>query len=151
MSYKNIEEKRRKDRERYHRMPREYRRKEHRKQYLKWKKKHGIKPKPRKKLTEEERKKRKKETEEKQRIKTKKRRLKLRFQIFQRDTFTCQYCGRKAPEAILEIDHRFPKSKGGKNDINNYITACKECNYGKGDSILEEFKVQQRGLAHPLL
>jgi len=69
----------------------------------------------------------------------KNRRLKLRFQIFQRDNFTCQYCGRKVPEAILEIDHRFPESKGGKGNINNYITSCRECNLGKGDIVLKEF------------
>ena len=72
--------------------------------------------------------------------KTKKRRLKLRFEILARDNFTCQYCGRKAPEVILEIDHKYPKSKGGLNKIENYTVACKECNLGKGDCILSEFK-----------
>ena len=70
----------------------------------------------------------------------KERRLKLRFQIFQKDNFTCHYCGRKPPECVLEIDHRFPKSKGGKDNINNYITSCRECNIGKRDIILKEFK-----------
>lgn len=64
------------------------------------------------------------------------RRLKLRFQILARDNFTCQYCGRKAPEVILHVDHVFPKSKGGLNRAENYRTACLECNLGKGDSIL---------------
>ncbi len=73
-------------------------------------------------------------------IKRKKRRLRLRFQIFQRDKFTCQYCGRKVPEIIVEIDHLYPKSKGGLNKIENYATACRDCNLGKGDSILNEFK-----------
>lgn len=68
-----------------------------------------------------------------------KSRLKLRFQIFQRDNFTCQYCGKKAPEVILEIDHKYPKSKGGLNQAENYITSCRDCNIGKGDSILQEF------------
>lgn len=67
-------------------------------------------------------------------------RLRLRFQVFQRDSFTCQYCGRKAPEVILEIDHIHPRSKGGKSNPDNYITACRECNIGKGDAILSEFK-----------
>ena len=67
------------------------------------------------------------------------RRLRLRFQILQRDDFTCQYCGRKAPKVILEIDHIYPKSKGGKDNIKNYKTACRECNLGKGDIILNEF------------
>lgn len=65
-----------------------------------------------------------------------KRRLKDRFRILKRDNFTCQYCGRKAPEVILEIDHRRPKAKGGGDKIKNYITACRECNVGKGDVLL---------------
>ena len=72
--------------------------------------------------------------------KTKKRRLKLRFEILAKYNFTCQYCGRKAPEVILEIDHKYPKSKGGLSKIENYTVACKECNIGKGDCILDEFK-----------
>ena len=68
------------------------------------------------------------------------RRLKLRFEVFQRDNFRCIYCGRKPPECILEIDHKYPKSKGGKDKSSNYVTACKECNIGKGDIILNEFK-----------
>ena len=65
-------------------------------------------------------------------------RWRLRFEIFKRDNFTCQYCGRKAPEVELQIDHKHPKSKGGKDRIENYITACKECNMGKGDVLLKE-------------
>lgn len=63
--------------------------------------------------------------------------LQLRFQILQRDNFTCQYCGRKAPEIVLQIDHKQPKSKGGENKIDNYITACKDCNLGKRDILLD--------------
>ena len=73
-------------------------------------------------------------------IKRKKRRLRLRFNIFQRDNFTCQYCGRKVPEITIEIDHLYPKSKGGLDKIENYATTCRDCNLGKGDSILNEFK-----------
>jgi len=62
--------------------------------------------------------------------------LKFRFKILERDNFTCQYCGRKAPEVELQIDHKFPKSKGGKWREDNLITICKECNLGKGDIIL---------------
>lgn len=55
-----------------------------------------------------------------------------RFAVFERDSFTCQYCGRKAPEVHLEIDHIRPVCDGGTNDISNLITACAECNTGKG-------------------
>lgn len=57
---------------------------------------------------------------------------KTRFEVFKRDAFTCQYCGRTPPAITLEIDHMTPKSKGGENAINNYITACFDCNRGKG-------------------
>lgn len=55
-----------------------------------------------------------------------------RFQIFERDNFTCQYCGRKPPEVQLEVDHIVPLAKGGTNDERNLITACRDCNRGKG-------------------
>lgn len=56
---------------------------------------------------------------------------KLRFRVFERDGFTCQYCGEKPPEVILHLDHIFPVSKGGKEEIENMITACADCNLGK--------------------
>ena len=55
-----------------------------------------------------------------------------RFQIFERDNFTCQYCGRKPPEVQLEVDHIVPLAKDGTNDEINLITACRDCNRGKG-------------------
>ena len=58
--------------------------------------------------------------------------LRRRFLIFIRDKFTCLYCGRKAPEVRLEVDHRQPRSKGGKDHDSNLVTACYECNRGKG-------------------
>jgi len=54
-----------------------------------------------------------------------------RFDIFHRDGFICQYCGKQPPEATLEIDHIQPVSKGGNNDEMNLITACQDCNRGK--------------------
>jgi 5-methylcytosine-specific restriction endonuclease McrA len=57
---------------------------------------------------------------------------KLRYEILRRDGFTCQYCGRKPPDVDLEVDHIDPVSKGGLNDPKNLITACRECNAGKG-------------------
>ena len=63
--------------------------------------------------------------------------IKLRFEVFNRDGFTCQYCGRKTPEVILELDHVIPVSKGGTNDFDNLITSCFECNRGKGQSLLD--------------
>ncbi len=52
----------------------------------------------------------------------------LRFEILERDKFTCQYCGQQAPQVILEIDHIIPRAKGGSDDRNNLITSCIACN-----------------------
>ena len=63
---------------------------------------------------------------------------KIRFEVFKRDKFTCQYCGAKAPDVILEVDHIKPVAKGGTNDILNLVTACRECNRGKTDKTLSD-------------
>lgn len=55
-----------------------------------------------------------------------------RFDVFKRDAFTCQYCGKTPPTVVLEIDHIHPVSKGGENGLDNLITACFDCNRGKG-------------------
>ena len=63
---------------------------------------------------------------------------KLRFEVFKRDSFTCQYCGRKAPDVVLEVDHIHPVSKGGKNELMNLVTSCRDCNRGKGKRKLSD-------------
>ena len=63
---------------------------------------------------------------------------KLRFEVFKRDSFCCQYCGQKAPEVILSVDHIQPVSKGGNNSILNLITSCIACNAGKSDRTLSD-------------
>ena len=67
-------------------------------------------------------------------------RLKLRFELLKEANSTCLYCGRQAPDVHLQIDHKYPKSKGGMDKKENFVVACKECNLGKGDVILDEFK-----------
>lgn len=62
---------------------------------------------------------------------------KTRFEVFKRDSFTCQYCGRKAPDVVLEVDHIKPVSKGGDNNIINLITSCSSCNNGKSNIPLD--------------
>ena len=67
---------------------------------------------------------------------------KIRFEVFKRDGFKCAYCGRTPPEVMLEIDHIDPKSKQGKDDINNLITACFDCNRGKRNILLDKIPSQ---------
>lgn len=63
---------------------------------------------------------------------------KMRFEVFKRDKFTCQYCGKSAPDVVLEVDHIKPVSKGGSNNILNLVTACFECNRGKTNTELSD-------------
>jgi hypothetical protein len=63
---------------------------------------------------------------------------KVRFEVFKRDSFTCQYCGAQAPDAVLRVDHINPVAGGGDNDILNLITACEPCNQGKGARALDD-------------
>lgn len=56
----------------------------------------------------------------------------LRFEIFRRDAFTCQYCGRRPPNSVLEVDHILPICEGGDDDPSNLVTSCYDCNHGKG-------------------
>lgn len=62
----------------------------------------------------------------------------IRFEVFKRDQFKCQYCGRCAPDAVLVVDHIDPVAKGGGNEIVNLITSCRECNSGKSDRKLDD-------------
>lgn len=62
----------------------------------------------------------------------------LRFEVFKRDSFKCQYCGKGSPEVILQVDHVHPVSKGGDADILNLVTACVDCNAGKSDVALDD-------------
>lgn len=63
---------------------------------------------------------------------------KLRFEVFKRDSFKCQYCGNSSPEVILHVDHIQPVSKGGADELINLITSCQGCNLGKGDRLIDD-------------
>lgn len=57
---------------------------------------------------------------------------KLRFEVFKRDRFACQYCGQTPPAVKLHVDHILAVAGGGTNEADNLVTACENCNLGKG-------------------
>ena len=77
-----------------------------------------------------------------------KRLLSIRWKVLKRDDFTCQYCGRKAPNVELHVDHKVPRGFSGVTwdfgdgkrigvwDEDNLITSCRDCNLGKQDDVL---------------
>jgi len=66
---------------------------------------------------------------------------KLRFQVLRRDRFACRYCGAKAGDAKLHIDHRVPVKHGGKTVIENLYAACQPCNLGKGTMAVDDVPI----------
>ena len=51
----------------------------------------------------------------------------------------CQYCKRKIEdETIPHIDHIDPRSKGGKDELENYTLACHLCNLQKNGTPIPE-------------
>jgi len=61
----------------------------------------------------------------------------LRFKVLKRDKYKCRLCGKTVNEgAMLEVDHKIPKSKGGKNNLGNLWTLCFDCNRGKGVTLI---------------
>ena len=61
-----------------------------------------------------------------------------RENIYQRDNYTCQFCGEKFPFKELTLDHVFPKSRGGEDTWENIVACCKTCNQLKADRTPEE-------------
>ena len=55
-----------------------------------------------------------------------------RFEVFKRDRFTCQYCGKRPPDVTLECDHVLARAEGGGDEMANLTTSCWDCNRGKG-------------------
>lgn len=58
-----------------------------------------------------------------------------RLALYMRDSFQCAYCGRDlrlaSPEEVT-LDHLVPRVAGGKNDSQNLVTACGQCNSSRG-------------------
>ena len=52
-----------------------------------------------------------------------------RFNLFLRDEFSCQYCGRKGD---MTFDHILPRCRGGHTTWENVVAACGPCNLKKG-------------------
>lgn len=67
----------------------------------------------------------------------------LRYEVLRRDNYTCRYCGAFAPLAVLVIDHVTPRKHGGRDALENLITACQDCNSGKSATMPECWLVDE--------
>ena len=67
---------------------------------------------------------------------------KLRLRILNRDGRECYWCGMDAST----VDHIIPVAKGGTDDPENLVAACRKCNFSKQDKMPDEFVLQRAGL-----
>lgn len=61
-----------------------------------------------------------------------------RINVYSRDGFRCQYCGKKHTMKELNYDHVVPRSKGGLTNWTNIVTSCHKCNLQKDCKTLEQ-------------
>jgi len=64
-----------------------------------------------------------------------------RREVFNRDRYTCQYCGRRG-QRDLTLDHVNPRFRGGRHTWENLVTACKTCNHRKAGRTPQEAKMK---------
>jgi 5-methylcytosine-specific restriction endonuclease McrA len=62
-----------------------------------------------------------------------------RREVFARDGYTCQYCGKVGRD--LTLDHVLPRHRGGKHTWENLVSACKSCNHRKAGRTPAEAKM----------
>ena len=58
---------------------------------------------------------------------------------------TCQYCGGKSGDPILEWEHIVPASRGGSNSVKNATLSCRACNSLKGAKTPAEWLTTIKG------
>jgi hypothetical protein len=61
--------------------------------------------------------------------------------MFARDNYRCCYCGKTCSHKEATADHVIPKSRNGRLDWKNAVTACRVCNGRKADKTPEEARM----------
>lgn len=61
-----------------------------------------------------------------------------RYNIYCRDSWTCQFCARLFRPEFLTFDHVVPRSRGGRTTWENVVAACGPCNLRKANKTPEE-------------
>jgi len=61
-----------------------------------------------------------------------------RFNVYARDRHRCQYCNQRLTRTEMNLDHVFPRSRGGTSTWDNVVCSCHRCNRIKGGRTPEE-------------
>lgn len=65
----------------------------------------------------------------------------VRYEVLSRAKFKCELCGISADEKNIEVDHIFPKSLGGIDDLSNFQALCYSCNAAKRNTDDTDFRL----------
>ena len=63
-----------------------------------------------------------------------------RLEVFHRDRYTCQYCGKETHQ--LTLDHVIPRHRGGDHNWGNVVSACVPCNRRKAGKTPEQARMR---------
>lgn len=66
----------------------------------------------------------------------------IREQVYVKYHGHCAYCGCELERKDMQVDHLVPLYLGGKDEISNYMPACRACNFYKSTFTLEKFREQ---------
>ncbi len=58
-----------------------------------------------------------------------------RYNVFERDGYRCQYCGKVFHPRDLNLDHVIPRVQGGRTSWENVVTSCIRCNTRKANRL----------------
>lgn len=65
---------------------------------------------------------------------------KERQEVYERCNGHCAYCGCELEYKDMQVDHIFPLRKGGADEMDNMLPACRSCNHYKSTLDVEAFR-----------
>lgn len=73
----------------------------------------------------------------------------IKWEVYRRDKFTCQYCGES--QQPLTVDHYLAQDFGGKTTVENLKASCRRCNKLKANKTIEQWSTYRlvNGLRGP--
>lgn len=66
--------------------------------------------------------------------------------IYERDNRVCAYCGKALAYRQMSLDHIYPRSLGGPDDLFNLTLSCKTCNKFKKSRVPQDWEAWLVGL-----
>jgi hypothetical protein len=64
----------------------------------------------------------------------------VRQQVYEKCGHHCAYCGAELQLSKMQVDHAYPFSLGGLDEMENYLPACRSCNNYKHSLTIDGFR-----------